>query len=158
MNTQPLSVAVTDNGVSHTITLDMHPVPQSLSQLVADHLNGFEAIVRDPVIPPLDKATVPDYPDGRTSATAGALLAKHCATQIRDYILHADAQISNSLDSSRSEKAHAFAVWLEWTMQSARLESALRAYRTMRLTSDAVQTCERVLRMMDFIASETEGS
>ena len=46
-------------------------------------------------------------------------------------------------------KAFAFFATMEWEIQQARLMSALAAYREMRQETDAAQTCQRVLRMLN---------
>jgi hypothetical protein len=149
-----LSVTLTDQGEAITIGLDTCPVNPELVEMIADVLTGFEAVISDPLvhIPGnlLDELQGIEIDRGPTN---GALMARHCATQIREYIDRQDRSCKTATSTDKPMHRFLYCAALSWDVQSARLESALKAYRAMRQETDFVQTCTRVLRMLDSMAS-----
>ena len=146
------SVEIADGSSSRTIQLDFYPPNLGQAELLTYILNRFEAIHRDPAVPTFKPnwADAPE-PDGLHSPTSGALVARHCAQALLEYVNLLDRLGALAAAKGTLSDGLPFRAALEWDLQQARLQSALNAYRALRQETDAMETCVRVLRMMDAI-------
>jgi len=145
-----MTVEINNGGVVDVIKLDNWPVNPEFADEITALLMEFEAIVRDrPAKASESPVAGLEHPDGPCGPTGGALIALHCADQLRDYVNQNDIIVSTAQKSSNPALTFVFCTMLEEKIQTARIASALAAYRVLRQKSDGAQACERVLRMLD---------